>query len=615
MNAIASVSRSAVERIVRPRIEPVEPAPQQRPETAPLAKPTAEAAQGGRSLLRDMALGFGPGPGLAKKTGAPAPAPQTPPPPSPMDIKRATQIVDESFDSYDTAKQGGGQGDGKISQDDLRTVAENKDGKFTDDQQAAAQFLLGSQAGRNFLDVAAGKGNVDGTISRGDVDAAKAAIADGSYVGRMLDTAANGGGWFNKGPDGNAGRADLEAALNDPGIPQAVKDAIQLAREGDPSADLGFLGQLTEAQANAASQLVQSKDYQALTPEQKAIAAQAFRDSQGDAALSEDLVKLVNDPAFQSASEALKTDRLREVALLHSLEFKTLPAADQQLVRDALAQRKPGDEHLAGTLTDLIKGKSFQKLNADEKTAVLSQVRNYPDSRVAENFSTLLDKGWFEGMSLGDKQRTLKSVAYLTTDTGGDVAIRQNTLNRLLEPGSSFTLQWKDMPPDSNNNVTWGYASPPPFDKLTLNSRMMPAGNSPLTDADGQRLVTDTLPHEVNHAVNNDIALPTYDYLAAEYRAWYVGEQARSGRPPTNQEALERWEYFLNPNGGYAGTAQTALKLPWEKAKIYDAISKLTGLPVTDEASLQAALNADPSTWKTDPKAPAALAPTGDIDN
>ncbi len=626
MNTIASISRPASDPMARRGFESAEPAPapgrpaDMHPDRGtPPKSPDADNSPTASALLRSMALDFNSGALLDKLIGGSGPLPQPPKLP-PMDIKRATEVLDQNFDVYDTACQGGGQGDNRISPDDLRTVAANRDGKFSADQQAAAQFLMDSQAGRNFLDVANGKGNVDGTIGRLDVDAAKAAIADGSYVGRMIDTAANGGGWFNKGTDGHAGKSDLDAALNDPGVPQAVKDAIQLARDGQPDADLGFLGKLTEEQAQAASALVQSKAYQALTPEQKASAGQAFRDAQGDAALSKDMASLVGSASFQSASGALKTDRLRELALLHSAEFKSLPSADQQRVRDALTARKPGDDRLGGALTDLIKAKSFQKLTADEKTAVLSQMRNYPDARVAENFGKLLDKRWFSGgglfnpgMSLQDKQRTLKSVAYLTTDTSGDATIRQNTLNRLLDPKSDYTLNWKDMPADGSGNITWGYATS--ADELTLNSRMMPADNGALTDAKGQKLISDTLPHEVSHAVNDDAVKPTFDYLAEEYRAWYVGEQAYDGSPPTNQEALNRWEYFLNPNGGYAGSAQAALKDPVEAAKIYQAISTLTGLPVTDEASMRKALAANPTTWTTNPKAPAALAPTGDVDN
>ena len=230
MNTIASISRPASDPMARRGFESAEPAPapgrpaDMHPDRGtPPKSPDADNSPTASALLRNMALDFNSGALLAKLNGGSGPLPQPPKLP-PMDIKRATEVLDQNFDVYDTACQGGGQGDNRISPDDLRTVAANRDGKFSADQQAAAQFLMDSQAGRNFLDVANGKGNVDGTIGRLDVDAAKAAIADGSYVGRMIDTAANGGGWFNKGTDGHAGKSDLDAALNDPGVPQAVKD-------------------------------------------------------------------------------------------------------------------------------------------------------------------------------------------------------------------------------------------------------------------------------------------------------------------------------------------------------------------------------------------------------
>lgn len=587
-------------------------------------------------LLRDMATGGGAArqdstlskllPPLSPNlpaAGSPspqAPQPQTPQTP-PMTIERATEVLDRDFDTYDTAKQGGGQGDGKISQDDLRTVAENKDGKYSDEQKAAAQLLLDSKAGRNFLDTANGKGlGVDGTISREDVTAAKNAIADGSYTHRMLDTAATNGGWFT-GPDGKVSQSDIDAALNDPGMPQSVKDAIQLARAGQPDADLGFLKDLTADKAKAASELFNSPEYKALGAEEKKLVAQAWREGKGDEAVVRDVQARLADPAFQSASPALRADRLREVALLHSEGFKSLPDSDQQLVRDTLAARRPGDERLAQALGQLMDSGKFKALKADEKTAVLSQMRNYPDSRVADNFVRLLDKSWFSGgflqsgMSLDDKQRTLKMVGYLTTDTSGDATIRQNTLNRLLSKDSDYNFRWEEMSP-KDGWVTWGYRTEGLLggNSITLNSHFMPAGNDPVNTADAKKVATNTLSHEVSHAVNDDHNRSTYQYLSEEYRAWYVGEQAEKRSPPSNLEAVKRWEDFLNPSqDSYPGV--DALKKPEEAKKIFEAISQLTGLPVTDEASMREAM-ASPEKWTTDPHGrPPAVAPTGDVDN
>ncbi len=148
-----------------------------------------------------------------------------------MDINSATSTIDRDFDTFDTALQNDiGKVDGKISQEDLQTVADNRDGRFTDEQQQAAQFALDSKATNSFLDVGAGKGRVDGTISREDIDGALATLASGSYFDELLDTGAGKGS-----RDGNISSVDIAAVLSDPGIPQDIKDTINvllLAPEG-----------------------------------------------------------------------------------------------------------------------------------------------------------------------------------------------------------------------------------------------------------------------------------------------------------------------------------------------------------------------------------------------
>ena len=147
-----------------------------------------------------------------------------------MDIKRATQVVDDNFTQFDVAKQGAqSKADGMISREDLQVVAANEGCRFSSEEQAAAQFLLDSRAARNFLDTAADGGGVDGVIGRQDIAAAQRHIADGSHVARMLDTAATRGGWFT-GPDGHVSAKDMDAALQDLGILDDVKDMLRLGR-------------------------------------------------------------------------------------------------------------------------------------------------------------------------------------------------------------------------------------------------------------------------------------------------------------------------------------------------------------------------------------------------
>ena len=163
-----------------------------------------------------------------------------------------------------------------------------------------------------------------------------------------------------------------------------------------------------------------------------------------------------------------------------------------------------------------------------------------------------------------------------------------------------------------------------------LNSTLLTADNNAIDtgkDWAGASLGLDTLNHEISHAINDDQTDQTFDYLNQEYRAWYIGYKAEHGHPPSNQEALERWEYFLNPKGGYAEYSHGierrfwwdtdgALDKPGEAAKIFQMLSDLTGLEVNAD-NYKTVLASDPSTWKSDPNGPAATRfPSGDdIDN
>jgi hypothetical protein len=182
------------------------------------------------------------------------------------------------------------------------------------------------------------------------------------------------------------------------------------------------------------------------------------------------------------------------------------------------------------------------------------------------------------------------------------------------------------MPPDSKGNITHGYRSAGSHD-LTLNSYEIGANNDPITSSSERALGVNTAAHEVSHAVNDDSTDQTFDYLNEEYRAWYVGYEAEHGHPPSNQEALERWEYFLNPNGGYAEYSHGierdfwwdtdgALDKPDEAAKIYQMLSDLTGLEVNAD-NYKDVLASDPSSWNTDPNGDAATrwASGDDLDN
>lgn len=536
-----------------------------------------------------------------------------------IDGIKTTQVLDRDFSVFDTAKQGDpGKADGKISQEDLQAVVDNVDNKFTPEQRQAAQSALDSLAVRSFLDLGAGKGSVDGTISRNDVSGAMDTIKSGDYPQALLDSAAGRGG-----RDETVSSEDVVAALNDPGVPQQIKDTLRLARIGGPDDLNSLIKDLNEDGYKAGAELYASPEFQALSPSDQKLAAEVFRDAKGEAATSADLLKQIKDPSFQSLDAAHKTAKLTEFAVTYSPEFKALSAEGQKSVTDALASssRKSGDTQLPGAIRDLIEDPEFADLSAQDKNSVLAQVNNYPDAVAASNIERALQKDWFQDQGSDDKQRSLKLVAELSLNSSGDRTIIDNTLNRFLSPDSDYNLEWKSIP-DEGGNTTWGYADD---ETLTLNSNKVPADNNAVTGSDAQYVIENTTAHEVSHLVNGDKTNETFDYLNQEYRAWYVGYQAENGKPPSNQEALDRWEYFLNPNGGYAEYAHGverkfwfdtdgALDKPKEAEKIFDTLSQLTGLDV-NEGNYQAVLASDPGTWKTKPGDPATTALPGDTDN
>lgn len=526
-----------------------------------------------------------------------------------MDINSATRTIDRDFATFDTALQNdAGKADGKISQEDLKTVADNRDGRFSDEQQQTAKFLLDSKASNSFLDVGAQKGSVDGVISRSDINGALETLASGSYLDEMLDTAAGVGG-----RDGNVSNQDLTAALSDPGIPQEVKDAVNvllLAPEGSEGLHEVLKG-VTADEVGSLSSLYQSPQFRDLSGSDKQLVGQAVRDSGGDQTVTSSVRMLVESDHFATLSDTSKTSALSEIALVNSSEFKALPSADQESIRASLHDGS-SDPSFAIGLRTLVQSENFANLDPAIKTSVLSQVQNYPRTDVVTNIGLALDKDWFQDQSTDDQQRSLKLVADLTQHDGGDRAIINGTLDRFLSPGSDYRLEWDSIsaPP---GNVTYGHAS---GDTLTLNRDLVAADNNRVVSGNESNVIENTTAHEVSHLVNGDKTNQTFHYLNEEYRAWYVGNMAQNGVPPTNQESVDRWEYFLNPSGGYAdysngteggwfgiGAKDGALQKPEEAKQIFATLSQLTGLTVTADNYKE--VMANPDSWKTDPNASA----------
>jgi Putative peptidoglycan binding domain len=324
----------------------------------------------------------------------------------------------------------------------------------------------------------------------------------------------------------------------------------------------------------------------------------------GDKHLNSQLGTVANDPKFQSLSESGKSATLN---LLGSPGYTKLSEKDRGLVSDGLNASKL-DPKFAENTQKLLNDPKFEALNPQEKTAVLSQVKNYPNARAVENYQRMLQKDWFTSQNLGDKQRSLKAVGYLSSHETGDRKTIDNTLNKLLDPASDFKLKWKSYTDNTHGEGDHETKT------IYLNKGFIAADNNKMVEnKKTQHMVLSTMPHEVNHVLNKDEVGNSYKYFEAEYRAWYTGFQARYGRPPTNEEAMkQRISWQLDQKSFYGPYAKEAMKDPAEAAKFYDLLSKMSGKKV-DASNWDTVIKENPSTWAK-PGDPAPV-PGGNIDN
>lgn len=552
-------------------------------------------------------------------------------------LESATGTIASNYDQVASADTGWFANDSTITRGDLEAIVANPDPSIPQELRDAAQFLLDSDVSRNFLDVGAGKGDIDGVISREDIDAALKTIGSGTYTDELLDTAAgNGGEWnpFAGARDGNVGEADIRAALLDPGVPEELKDTLRLLQlAGDDAATNELLASLDASDVSAASALYDSPAFVALSESDRQLLAEAVADSGGDAAVSRDALVLIQDPSFQAMTPQQKTAALTELALLQTPEYNALSPADQRLVREALASpdRRTGDTDLAASIKSLIESKEFQDLDPAEQTAVLSQVRHQPDSTAVGNLDRLLDRDWFQNMPVGEKQQTLKTIAYMSTyDNGGDRTVLDNTLEKLLDPNEGYSIEW-------DQTLGSGAHSNPGTRVVTMGGLDVPQDNQPVSPNTLEEWqVVNAVPHEINHAIDDVHVDMTHEYLDKEYQAYVTGIEAQEGRPVTRQEAAAVWGQLLDPSNtsayGYAawglqydsagnlvadGTG--AMEDPAQQQLILDQIEQITGVQVTIN-NYQAVLN-DPSSWNP-PEIPGASGtlpqnarPQGNTDN
>jgi len=412
--------------------------------------------------------------------------------------------------------------------------------------------------------------------------------------------------------------SQLQTLAND-GTFRSLNDATKtdvLNRVGGYAGDPGKIDNLTK--------LSTSPGFEKLSNDEQKHMMDKLAKTPDDAQLAAGLGKLAGDAGFQGSSNAVKksvVDTLGDnppltdqklnstTGLIGSPGFTKLSDADKALVTDGLKGAKATPAY-ADNVKTLVNDPKFQALKPEERTAILSQVKNYPDARSVHNLDRMIQKDWFTKQDLADKQRSAKTVAYLSQYDGGDAKIRDNTLEKFVGEKSDFQLVWKEYK-DKAGSTTYGEGD---GKTLWLNKGLMAADNNKMVENDvTKHLVLSTTPHEVNHLLNGDKVKPTFHYFEAEYRAWYVGFKTENGREPTNAEAMQqRISWQLNKNSFYGPYAADALKNKDEAKQMYAFMSQMSGQKV-DASNWDTVVKSDPTKWPSATQ-PAPV-PSGNVDN
>ncbi|MCL1635735.1 hypothetical protein M2650_13985 [Luteimonas sp. SX5] len=132
------------------------------------------------------------------------------------DIKSASATLEQYF------RQISG-GDEFITTDELRLMLDNPNFDLPSDVRAAAAYMLSSPASRAVADTASnGEGEVDGRISLEDLRAVGSLADSRDYAYYLLDTASGNGS-----RDRYISLDDFKSALDDPGIPHGIRAQIE----------------------------------------------------------------------------------------------------------------------------------------------------------------------------------------------------------------------------------------------------------------------------------------------------------------------------------------------------------------------------------------------------
>jgi len=515
---------------------------------------------------------------------------------------------------------------------------------------------------------------VDGSAASADTDSAASAASkrmegnlDAALMRASLSAAPLSVTPDNFGPSGSSGGVTQMPPVADPVAERAAGQQTddlkeQLGRVYRAAESLGVKHEdivsmlhtlsgnppLTpEKMSKALHLFFMAKD---LSPADRKLVDQAFVGSHGDPEYVDALSKLVADPKFTNASTQVKQQWLEKFQnlakspdlnglsseeksiALHALASDPPPSADKiASTRDVLASAKDlspadrklfvdglyrngGDPAYAANLKKLIDDPKFKSLKPAEKTAVLSQTKNYASASSVANIDRLLQKNWFRAEGLGDKQRTLKVIGRLSQYATGDRQVIDNTLDKLLDPNSRIKVEWKKYPTDGKSGTTWGEMDEQK-NVLSLHNGVITADNNSIPETgDPDEFALTVIPHEVSHSVNPTPVGPTFKNFEDEYRAWYVGFKAQHGRPPTNQEAMEqRISWQLNPDSPYGKNSLPALKNPKEAEKFYHFLESVTGMKVNAK-NWKDVVKSDPATWPDKGQSPAPV-PSGNVDN
>jgi hypothetical protein len=542
--------------------------------------------------------------------------------------------------SHDELKAMAGTTQGRTMLD--RSVSELKAGSPSDADKQTATRVESARKAADLSDSQAFK-KLDANTQAQVLDQIKKHETDGAAVDNVVALSKSAGFQAASPPtrkalvqalDHHAGdktfREGLEKLAADPAFgkltPAQQADAVRAfdnfadsqAYKGKEGSWFFNLGAKSVSDADKAKgldnlrQLVTAKGYHDLAPAAREQLLKTFEGHATDAGFTQRLTKLANDSGFTGLN-----DQNKEIALLKAYgeDSKFAAGIDSVLANPAyaaLAADSDRTKALAGIST-LAESKDFEKLSGDEKLAALTQIGNYPDAKVAANFEKLVAKDWFKDMSLEDKQRSLKTIAYMTAYSGGDRITLDNTLNKLLD--QDYSLEWTKQAPGV------GAHSNPGTHKVSMNLTDVAADNKPVASSEVWQIVN-AVPHEINHAIDDVHVASTYEYLGKEYQAYFTGFKAQNGREMTRLEAVNQWQGLLDPNGIYKDSANGALAEPDEAKKIFDQIKRLTGVEV-DASNYQEVMN-HPENWqppydaaagKPDIAVPGGAKPPGNTDN